>query len=110
MSSSKCIVNAQLLKDCLYAFNQIPNTRLHNGLCIYDLAKDIGAVIAQEPIAETDISISWGILDVQHSRPDLSDEQAMEVLIFAKANHDSTVGINWDVLKTQANLLFPIDN
>jgi len=53
------------------------------------------------------VAIIWSIEDVQSVRPDLTDEQAMEVLWSAERSHDATVGINWDVLTDYANTLFP---
>lgn len=55
----------------------------------------------------TQIAIIWDVDDVQVIRPDLSDEQAMEVLRHAKRYHDANMGINWDVLKVWADELYP---
>lgn len=52
------------------------------------------------------IIITWHISDVQEIRPDLTDEQAREVLFAAKRNHDANEGINWEVLRTHAAFLF----
>lgn len=46
MSNSQCIVDIQLLKDCIYAFNEIPNRRLSNGTKTYDLASRLDHVLA----------------------------------------------------------------
>ena len=54
------------------------------------------------------ISILWFVEDVQEVRPDLDDEQAYEVLLCVKANHDATLGINWDVLAITAEWAYPI--
>lgn len=54
------------------------------------------------------ISVSWHISDVQAVRPDLTDDQAREVLSYAKRKHDAEIGINWDVLKSIANMKFPV--
>lgn len=53
------------------------------------------------------ISVIWGLEDVQEVRPDLTDEQASEVLRRTKKYHNAEVGINWDVLRAHANDLFP---
>lgn len=55
------------------------------------------------------IEIVWSTEDVQEVRPDLDESQAYEVLIAAKKNHDSTTGINWDVLEGWADYLFPYE-
>ena len=53
------------------------------------------------------ITIRWEIADVQRFRPDLSDEQAMQVLLLAYRKLDSSVGLNWTVLEIHAASLFP---
>lgn len=55
---------------------------------------------------ELSIAIVWHIDDVLEVRPDLSREQALEVLKQAKESHDASVGINWDVLTDCAESLF----
>jgi hypothetical protein len=52
------------------------------------------------------IAIVWHIDDVLGVRPDLSSEQAFEVLKQAKRHHDANVGINWEVLSATAEVLF----
>lgn len=56
--------------------------------------------------ADQEISITWSIEDVQSVRPDLSDEQAWEVLQAAKDGHEADIGINWSVLECHAEMLF----
>ena len=55
---------------------------------------------------ELSIAIVWHIDDVLEVRPDLSREQAFQVLKQAKENHDANIGINWDVLTDCAESLF----
>ena len=55
---------------------------------------------------ELSIAIVWHIDDVLGVRPDLSREQAFEVLKQAKRHHDANVGINWEVLSATAEVLF----
>jgi hypothetical protein len=62
--------------------------------------------ILRDDITE-EIAIRWHIQDVQSIRPDLSDQQASDVLVRLKKNHDATVGINWDTIETVAEILFP---
>ena len=45
------------------------------------------------------ITITWNIEDVQSLDPNISDDQAIEVLELALDNHDANVGVNWDVLE-----------
>ena len=56
--------------------------------------------------SELSIAIVWHIDDVLGVRPDLSREQAFEVLKQAKRHHDANVGINWEVLSATAEVLF----
>ncbi|MBX3709454.1 MAG: hypothetical protein KF702_06845 [Gammaproteobacteria bacterium] len=62
--------------------------------------------IRQDAITE-EIAITWHIEDVQSIRPDLTDEQASDVLIHLKKNHDANDGINWYIIEIVADILFP---
>lgn len=53
-----------------------------------------------------EIANVWMIEDVLSIRPDLTEEQAWEVLQVAERRHDATIGINWDVLHYHAQSLF----
>lgn len=53
------------------------------------------------------IAIVWTIKDVHGVRPDLSDEQAYQVLQEVKASHDAEFGVNWYAIEETANNLFP---
>jgi hypothetical protein len=53
------------------------------------------------------ITIQWHIADVCEVRPDLTDKQCREVLRHSKDCHDATIGINWEVIRTVADDLFP---
>jgi len=56
---------------------------------------------------DTQIAITWGIEDVKDVRPDLPDEQCMEVLQRVLNKHDAEHGITWDTLQITADFLFP---
>jgi len=45
-----------------------------------------------------EISIVWSTEDVLSVRPDLTKEQAREVLYELDHNHDASIGISWDVI------------
>lgn len=45
------------------------------------------------------IAIIWHIDDVKEVAPDLTDEQAREVLRLVKHYHDAEAGVNWDTLR-----------
>ena len=49
----------------------------------------------------------WHIDDVKEVRPDLTDEQAMQVLERCIDKHDAEIGINWLLIETIADDLFP---
>ena len=45
-----------------------------------------------------EISIVWSTEDVLSVSPDLTKEQAREVLYELDHNHDASIGISWDVI------------
>ena len=53
------------------------------------------------------IAIIWDIYDVQSLRPDLDDNEAMQVLSAVDDKHDANIGINWDVIQFWADDLYP---
>jgi hypothetical protein len=63
---------------------------------------DIDAYLAKR----RQIAVIWCVADVLEIRPDLSGNQAWEVLQAAKDQHDAGIGINWDVLTCHADMLF----
>jgi hypothetical protein len=52
------------------------------------------------------IALIWSIEDVQEIRPDLSAEQAWEVLDRVEHKHDAALGVSWDTLECHAEDLF----
>jgi len=52
---------------------------------------------------------NWHIEDVQSLRPDLTDEQAVEVLEAVADNFDAGLGITWFNFEFWADELFPED-
>ena len=54
------------------------------------------------------IAIVWDIIDIQQERPDLDDDEAMEVLLLAEDKHDANYGIGWETLRDHAHCLFPL--
>jgi hypothetical protein len=53
------------------------------------------------------ISIKWSIDDVKEVRPDLTDDECLDVLTRVHDKHDANVGVNWDIIKLTADILFP---
>lgn len=52
-------------------------------------------------------SLDWGIFDIQEVRQDLTDNQAMNVLVYVKAWHDYKNGISENIIRTAAHELYP---
>jgi hypothetical protein len=59
---------------------------------------------------ERQIAIIWSIEDVKSIRPDLSDDECMEVLGMVQNKHDASLGVTWDTLDFWAYYLYPISN
>ena len=57
-----------------------------------------------EPAGE--VAWVWTVEDIEYIRPDLTREQAIELLHYAYVHHDSGVGLNWNVLEDHAETLF----
>ena len=56
------------------------------------------------------IEISWHIDDVKQQRPDLNDQQALQVLLEMEHNHDANFGITWETIDVVAEDLYPEQN
>jgi hypothetical protein len=64
---------------------------------------DVHAFLAKQ----RQVAVIWSIEDVNQVRPDLSDDQAWQVLQEAERLHDCELGFNWLLLETVADDLFP---
>lgn len=64
---------------------------------------DIHALLA----SRRQITVIWCTEDVQSIRPDLTADQAWEVLQSCKKFHGCEVGLNWLVLAAVANDMYP---
>lgn len=53
------------------------------------------------------MAIVWQIDDVLSIRPDLTEEQAGEVLGRVEDCHDASIGVSWDTLEIVADEMFP---
>ncbi|MFO0943701.1 MAG: hypothetical protein U0930_23440 [Pirellulales bacterium] len=75
-------------------------------------ANDPESILSQSinlmPILDSSglVAVVWSVEDVKQIRPDLSERQAMEVLLLNKRSHDANFGINWDTLSYAAELLY----
>jgi hypothetical protein len=49
----------------------------------------------------------WHVDDVLNQRPDLTEDQACDVLDRLADNFDANIGINWEVIDSCAEYLFP---
>ena len=54
------------------------------------------------------IAIVWEIDDIKELRPDLTDDECMEVLGYAERKHDASLGICWETLEYHCDHLFPV--
>ena len=54
------------------------------------------------------IAIIWSVSDVRDERPDLSEEEAFEVLSSIEDNHDANYGITWQTILDTADDLYPL--
>ena len=52
------------------------------------------------------IASIWSVDDVLEIRPDLTEDEAWDVLQAVEDDHDANVGICWDVLEYHATCLF----
>ena len=53
-----------------------------------------------------EITIKWHVDDVLSVRPDLTKDQAREVLYELDHSHDASLGINWEVIEIVAENMF----
>ncbi len=53
------------------------------------------------------VAMIWSVEDVRGIRPDLTGEQAFEVLDEVRRKHDAEYGVNWTTLACMADILFP---
>lgn len=53
------------------------------------------------------VSITWSVDDVLTECPRLTRQDARRVLLTVVADHDATIGVNWDVIRAAAQRLFP---
>ncbi len=69
------------------------------------LENDLGM---QDNLQGNWLSIRWHIDDVLSVRPDLTNDQARQVLASLKHGHDANIGINWEVIEIVADIEFPL--
>ena len=68
---------------------------------------DINDHVEQLLARHRKIAVIWCIDDVRELRPDLSEDQAWEILQPVKDNHDAEYGIDWTTLEIFATDLYP---
>lgn len=62
-------------------------------------------VVEQKQSNEHCIAIHWYVDDVISVDKTLTQQQAANVLAYAKRHHDATIGINWEVLEAHIDYL-----
>jgi hypothetical protein len=95
----KAIVNRQRAIDA--ETSAPPSTETNQTVTTNDDI-DIDAILADRK----QIALIWSIDDVQDVRPDLTDDQAWEVLRQVKSDHDATIGVTFETLEWVAQDLF----
>ncbi len=68
--------------------------------------EDIDSYVLQLLAKHRKIAAIWCIEDVKAIRPDLTDDQAWELLQRVSGSHDAENGITWTTLETIADDLF----
>lgn len=68
--------------------------------------EDIDSYVLQLLAKHRKIAAIWCIEDVKAIRPDLTDDQAWELLQQVQGSHDADNGITWTTLETSADDLF----
>jgi len=58
-------------------------------------------------LQDDEIAIIWSVEDVMMECDWLTKDQALEVLHDIDHNHDATIGINWEVIKDNADWRYP---
>ena len=49
------------------------------------------------------IAITWGIEDVKDSHPEMTDQEARDVLADCLNNHNANIGITWSTIENWEN-------
>ena len=57
--------------------------------------------------ARRQVAVIWSIEDVRYLCPELTDDQAWEVLQACASSHTRNYGITWEQIEITADLLFP---
>ena len=68
--------------------------------------EDIDSYVLQLLAKHRKIAAIWCIEDVKAIRPDLTEDQAWEILQQVESSHDAENGITWTTLETIADDLF----
>jgi hypothetical protein len=64
---------------------------------------DVDKLLAQR----RQVAVIWGTEDIQNVRPDLTSDQAWQVLQECQTRHDCNDGFTWDFIEIVADRLFP---
>ncbi len=97
-----------------HAFARLDRLAREHYLAEQDAGADPSGADVDEPCldvhsalaAARKIAVIWSPEDVLEVRPDLTPDQAWDVLQACRRGHAACVGISWDVLATTAYILF----
>tara|TARA_B100000424_G_scaffold6055_1_gene4511 strand:- start:220 stop:591 length:372 start_codon:yes stop_codon:yes gene_type:complete len=96
-------VTATMLKDALR--DRIINT--DDDEIIESCGRPFDTYKIKQKEEDFSVSFVWHIDDVLDGHPHLSKEQAKDVLLNCKKNHDATIGMNWEVINQTVEFLYP---
>ena len=91
-------------------FTRSPLTRKESLMNLQTTEKpliDLDYHVEQLLAKQGKIAVIWSSEDVQAVRPNLSEDQAWEVLQAARDKHDANCGIGWDMFEILADEMFP---
>ncbi|EFH5783321.1 TPA: hypothetical protein ACWQUH_004818 [Escherichia coli] len=74
---------------------------------MFGTAKEIIEKLKNYPEDEPLLIVMWHKEDIAEVRTDLTDEQCVQVMQKIRQCHNADVGVNWEVISTTANELFP---
>ena len=70
---------------------------------------DFDEYLLEKMVSKDWLSEWWYIDDVKDSVPNITDQQARDVLESLGRYHDANLGINWEVIQSTADQLFDLE-
>ena len=100
-------MNEYQIREALNNF--ITNANVDPDSDLFKAAAQAVNELDQFELVDTRYAIAnvWMVEDVQSVRPDLTEEQAREVLGKVEKYHDATIGISWETIQLYADDMYP---